>query len=71
MFSQKGGESPLAEKRFLYSFIKRGRLERRCYSESTCVKKRVYAGQQSSTYERPSTVKTVAEHRTTHLLEAH
>jgi len=71
MFSQKGGESPLAEKRFLQSFIKRSSLERRCYSESRCIKKRLRAGWHPSTSERPSTVKTMIEHGATPLLESH
>jgi hypothetical protein len=71
MFSQKGGESPLAEKRFLHSFIKRSSLERRCYSESRCIKKRLYAGRHPSTSGRPSTVKPVVEERPAPLLEAH
>ena len=41
MFSQKGGKSPLAEKRVIYSSIKRGIFGRRCYSESIFLKKRV------------------------------
>jgi hypothetical protein len=40
MYSQKAGKSPLAEKRLIYSSIKRGTFGRRCYSESTCVKKK-------------------------------
>ena len=40
MYSQKVGKSPLAEKRLTYSSIKRGTFGRRCYSESTCMKKK-------------------------------
>jgi len=40
MFSQNATKSPLAEKRIIYSSIKRGILGRRCYSESTFMKKR-------------------------------
>jgi hypothetical protein len=40
MFSQKEATSPLAEKRLIYSSIRRGIFGRRCYSESTFVKKR-------------------------------
>jgi len=42
MFSQKEGTSPLAEKRVIYSLLKRGTLERRCYSESVRSKKPVF-----------------------------
>jgi len=51
MFSQKGGTSPLAEKRIIYSLIKRGIFGRRSYSESTFLKKRTGIHEQ---YERPS-----------------
>ena len=37
MFSQKEVNSPLAEKRIVYSLLRRGTFGRRCYSESTCV----------------------------------
>jgi len=40
MFSQKAGKSPLAEKRLMYSSLKRGIFGRRCYSESTFIKKK-------------------------------
>jgi len=35
MFSQKEVNSPLAEKRIVYSLLRRGIFGRRCYSEST------------------------------------
>jgi hypothetical protein len=37
MFSQKEVNSPLAEKRIVYSLLRRGIFGRRCYSESTPV----------------------------------
>ena len=43
MFSQKEVKSPLAEKRVIYSLMKRGIFGRRCYSESTYIKKRPFS----------------------------
>jgi hypothetical protein len=43
MFSQKEVKSPLAEKRVIYSLMKRGIFGRRCYSESTYLKKKPFS----------------------------
>ena len=55
MFSQKEVKSPLAEKRVIYSLMKRGIFGRRCYSESTYVKKRASSQEDSS----PSPIATL------------
>ena len=54
MYSQKAGKSPLAEKRLTYSSIKRGTFGRRCYSESTCVKKKNVEQPQEQQQQQPS-----------------
>lgn len=60
MFSQKGAKSPLAEKRVIYSSIKRGIFGRRCYSESTFVKKRSYTQEHSPSSPLQDTVEETA-----------